>query len=117
MHETFKVASSDDEMMVAQKRRQNLLHVAKMDRLLKEADVSGDGFIQREEFAEVLQKPAVRTWLSAMEIETGDTELLFDFIDNGDEQISSLELVEGIARLKGTARSMDVVALTHRTAH
>jgi hypothetical protein len=117
MHETFKVASSDDELMIVQKRRQNAKHAVKMQRLLQEADVSGDGYIQRDEFVDVMQKPAVRTWLSAMEIEVGDSELLFDLVDNGDEKISANELVEGISRLKGNARSIDLVGLSHRTAH
>lgn len=116
LHETFKVASSDDELMIVQKRRALQKHCDKMQRLLKEADVSGDGFIQREEFREALSKPVVRTWLSAMEVETGDVDLLFDLIDNGDEEISIQELVQGISRLKGGARSIDVVNLTHRAA-
>merc|ERR1719150_2456508 len=87
-----------------------------MHHLLQEADESLDGFIQREELKKVLRKPAVKNWLTAMEIEVGDADLLFDFLDNGDEKLSTEELVNGIARLKGAARSIDVVGLMKRTA-
>mmetsp|Transcript_42899 Transcript_42899/g.121373 ORF Transcript_42899/g.121373 Transcript_42899/m.121373 type:complete len:521 (+) Transcript_42899:2-1564(+) len=116
LHETFKVTSSDDDLMIVQKKRASQKHVLKMQHLLREADDSKDGYIQREELRQVLLRPSVRNWLTAMEIEVGDPDLLFDFLDNGDEQLSCEELVSGIARLKGPARSIDVVSLMRRTA-
>merc|ERR1711920_449139 len=83
MHETFKVASSDDDLMVVQKKRATEKHVMKMRNLLSQADTSNDGIVEREEWREALQRDSVRTWLSAMDIEVGDPDLLFDFLDCG----------------------------------
>merc|ERR1711971_733151 len=63
-----------------------------------------------------LNKPWLKTWLQALDIEAHDPNLLFDFLDNGDGQISAQELVGGIARLKGSARSVDLMALMQRHA-
>lgn len=113
LHETFKVASSDDDLMLVQKQRATKNHVAKMERLFREADTSNDGLIDRDEFKKVLNIDKVRTWLSAMELEVSDPDLLFDFLDDGDENITVAELIDGVARLKGAARNIDVVALMH----
>merc|ERR1712048_557255 len=106
LHETFKVASTDDELMVVQKKRATQKHVMKMKKLLQMADASCDGCIEREELRSVLQKPVMRTWLSAMELEVGDADLLFEFLDNGDEKLTAQELIDGVARLKGVARNI-----------
>eukprot|EP00404_Azadinium_spinosum_P026029 CAMPEP_0180672918 /NCGR_PEP_ID=MMETSP1037_2-20121125/65406_1 /TAXON_ID=632150 /ORGANISM="Azadinium spinosum, Strain 3D9" /LENGTH=240 /DNA_ID=CAMNT_0022702129 /DNA_START=61 /DNA_END=780 /DNA_ORIENTATION=- len=81
--------------------------------LFSEADESGDGFLSREEFQEVLSDTRVKAWLSAMELEVRDAEVLFDLVDDGDHRISAEELVHGFARLKGNARSLDLAILLH----
>mmetsp|Transcript_14543 Transcript_14543/g.45723 ORF Transcript_14543/g.45723 Transcript_14543/m.45723 type:complete len:460 (-) Transcript_14543:20-1399(-) len=113
LHETFKVASSDDDLMLVQKQRATKNHARKMERLFREADTSNDGIIDRDEFKKVLKIDKVRTWLSAMELEVSDPDLLFDFLDDGDEVLTVEELIGGVARLKGSARNIDVVALMH----
>merc|ERR1719491_913502 len=45
LHETFKVASSDDDLMVVQKRRTIAKHRKQMARLFKQADRNGDGVV------------------------------------------------------------------------
>jgi len=115
LYETFKTASSDDELMVVQKKRAQQKHAQKMERLLKEADSSHDGNIQRDEFQNLLKDVTVRTWLAAQEVEAGDAHLLFDLMDDGDHQLTAEELCHGMARLKGAARSIDLVGLMHMT--
>jgi len=117
LHETFKAAASDDELMVVQKRRVQEKHREKMMRLFNAANPAGKGYIRRHQFANLLQDPKVKTWLSAQDIEAGDGLLLFDLMDDGDQKLSALELVQGIARLKGAARSLDVIGLMHMTSH
>jgi len=114
LHETFNVASSDDDLMVVQRARAQKKLKAQMKSFLDQADVSRDGSIQREEFVDILKGEKMQTWLAAMEIEAGDSDTLFNFIDNGDERISAEELTHGVARLRGAARSIDLTALTYR---
>jgi len=110
--ETFRAANSDNDLMIMQKQRQMQRYAAQMDLLFKETDTSGDGFLSWDEFQEVLYDPRVKSWLGSMELEVGDVPLLFGLTDaNVDGVISGPELVHGFARLKGAARSIDVLKL------
>jgi len=53
----------------------------------------------------------LQTWLSTLEIDTYDLEHLFEMLDNGDGQIDVGEFINGMSRVKGWAKSIDVVKL------
>lgn len=111
MQETFKVAGSDDKIMMRQRDREKKLHTKKMKRLFEHADESGDGILDMEEFIQVLENPSVRTWLAAQDLSINSNEAaanLFRLLDDGDAALTAMELVEGVARLKGPAKSMDL---------
>eukprot|EP00811_Abedinium_folium_P025316 NODE_3608_length_2011_cov_11.580679.p1 GENE.NODE_3608_length_2011_cov_11.580679~~NODE_3608_length_2011_cov_11.580679.p1 ORF type:complete len:580 (-),score=123.24 NODE_3608_length_2011_cov_11.580679:270-2009(-) len=114
MHETFCVAASDDDLMVVQKTRAMNRHVEKMQLLIRHLDTSADGKIDRNEFMMVMEDKRLKTWLASMEVEVGNLNLLFDILDNGDGKITLSELVRGMARLKGPARSIDLVCVSVR---
>eukprot|EP00929_Paragymnodinium_shiwhaense_P040677 TRINITY_DN21205_c0_g1_i1.p1 TRINITY_DN21205_c0_g1~~TRINITY_DN21205_c0_g1_i1.p1 ORF type:complete len:587 (-),score=93.07 TRINITY_DN21205_c0_g1_i1:154-1914(-) len=112
--ETFRVASSDDGIMMMHKERQIATHTRRMEKLLIEGDESQDGYLSLDEFQDLLSDPRVKKWLVAQEIEVKDVALAFKMIDDsGDGRVSAEELVRGFARLKGTARSMDMVSIIH----
>jgi len=119
IQETFKVATSDDHIMLINKDRSVLRHARQMDKLFHGLDLSNDGVLTREEFANIVHSPSVKHWLSALELDVVDAHLLFDLVDDGDEEVTATELREGIARLKGTARSIDVNATLYesKSAH
>merc|ERR1712038_2229406 len=108
MQETFRAAATNDRIMMMQKTRAASAHVHKMRRLFQQADTSGDGYINLDEFKTVLSDTSVRLWLASMDMEVGDAERLFLLIDNGDGLISADELIAGVSRLKGSARSIDL---------
>jgi len=114
IQETFKVAASDDEMMIKQKNRQIRMHAANMDRFFKEADESGDGFLSYGEFRRITQDVRVKTWMAAMDFDTSNAQLVFDLLDDGDHKLSAEEVVQGVAKLKGSARSIDLMALKYQ---
>lgn len=111
LHETFKVASTDDELMIMQKNRQIAKNVEKMQQLFEEADESGDGYLSANEFVEVMNDPRVKSWLSAMDLDVRDAESMFALVDDGDRKVSAYELVAGFGRLKGGAKSLDMNTL------
>eukprot|EP00929_Paragymnodinium_shiwhaense_P102043 TRINITY_DN65249_c0_g1_i1.p1 TRINITY_DN65249_c0_g1~~TRINITY_DN65249_c0_g1_i1.p1 ORF type:complete len:673 (-),score=140.40 TRINITY_DN65249_c0_g1_i1:152-2170(-) len=113
LHETLRTAASNDDVMIMQKDRQIRNHLKKMTQLFKEADESGDGELSLDEFQNVMTDPRVRTWLAAQELEISDVELLFNLLDTGRGVLSAEELVVGFARLKGPARSLDMLTLLH----
>jgi len=116
IQETFKVATTDDRVMMMSKERAKKIHADKMALLFAAADLDGDGVIDFEEFHRALADTEVRTWLSAMELEVRDEGALFSLLDlDGDGHISHQELLEGVAQLKGGARSYEVCSLSHNT--
>jgi len=112
LQETFKVAATDDMIMVRQKKRQGETIRKKMDKLFEALDHSGDGVLDYSEFEIIASQPEVKLWLGSMDIETDDIQTLFNLIDQDHSGfISPDELCTRIARLKGAARSIDVMAL------
>lgn len=111
MQETFKVAKTDNRNMVRQKQRDMETHFQKMKMFFNQSDVSGDGMINFEEFVNVVSQQEAQLWLSAMELDEKDHRLLFSLLDNGDGQIELDELVKGVGRLKGAAKSIDVIRI------
>jgi len=109
--ETFKTASTDDELMALQAKRTQAHHAAKMKRFLREADIDGDGLLEADEFKSYLHAEAA--WLAAQGLDEHDDDLLFNLLDDGDGKLEPIEVTKGIARLKGPARSIDVVSLLH----
>jgi len=112
MQETFSAIEIDDSIMVAKKRRADKAHSKKMLRLFKHADKDDQGFLSRSGLRRVLRSPAIRTWLSSMNLDCTDSDLLFDLIDvAGVGRITLEDLEHGVASLRGPARSIDVKAL------
>jgi hypothetical protein len=117
MQETFKAAALDDNIMVRQRSRAAEIHRDKMTRLFKSVDTSDDGLISLREFADFFRDKELKLWLTALECpiasNVSEVEKIFAFLDTDcDGQISLAELVQGVAHLKGTARSWDVAFLT-----
>jgi len=110
IQETFRVAAGDDHIMMHSKERAARLHRAKMEKLVLAGDISSDGTLDRQEFSELLTVPEVRTWLAAMELDVKDGDYLFAMMDqNHDGRLTVAELVEGVGRCKGLARSLDLM--------
>merc|ERR1712137_1009194 len=74
---------------------------------------SGDGLVSLEEFRELFRDKQLKMWLAAQDIEVQDAGLLFDLIDDGDGELSCAELLFGMSRLKGPARSLDLYGMMH----
>jgi hypothetical protein len=108
MQETFRVASTDDNIMVRTKRRALNMHKGKMENLFVIADADGSGRIHRGEFKAVLAHKSIATWLASMDMDLGDADMLFDLLKGEDDMIDVDELIKGMGRLKGAARSLDM---------
>lgn len=111
LQETFKVATSDDEILIMQREKARTKLSRKMHALFAECDDTGDGTVSWEEFRDIIEDQRVRTWLSAMELDVRDARDLFVLLDDGDHQISAEELVKGVSRLKGPSRALDMALL------
>jgi hypothetical protein len=117
MHETFKVAATDDNIMVAQKMRAKKVHREKMQRLFEMADQDGSMTLDRDEFAQICEDKTLKTWLASMELDIQDSNFVFSLITGvekheeveGEEEVLGLDqLVNYMSQLKGPARQMQL---------
>eukprot|EP00928_Gymnodinium_smaydae_P066204 TRINITY_DN49249_c0_g1_i1.p1 TRINITY_DN49249_c0_g1~~TRINITY_DN49249_c0_g1_i1.p1 ORF type:complete len:151 (+),score=37.74 TRINITY_DN49249_c0_g1_i1:147-599(+) len=122
MQETFKASSLDDTVMVRQKKRAQKILKDKLFRFFAEADWNQDGQISRAEFVEICEDGDIRAWLSSLDLDVQQTATVFDLMDtDGDGTITVSELLENFGRLRGPARSMDLlhtmrfIGATHRS--
>mmetsp|Transcript_71377 Transcript_71377/g.185321 ORF Transcript_71377/g.185321 Transcript_71377/m.185321 type:complete len:537 (-) Transcript_71377:105-1715(-) len=113
LKDTLAVAANDADMMIREKAREKKAYAAKLLEFFHAADTSGDGKITFLEFEEFLADPRVVTYLATLELDASETENLFSMLDDGDGSVTAEEFVEGAVRLKGVARSQDVVAMMH----
>jgi len=108
VQQTMKTASSDEELAFKQKEKDIAAYARKVRRLFQTMDDSNDGAISLEEFSKLVTSPKLKFWMSQLELEYHDLLSLFEFLDNGDEQITLQEFIEGASRLRGHAKALDV---------
>lgn len=107
------MASYDDTIMMRTKQKAMQNHIKKMQLLFEEADTSEDGKIDLDEFKEILADSELKAWLGAMELDIRDVseawELLQDDCNDRSGGLTAEQLVLGVARLQGTAKSLDLM--------
>jgi len=110
IQQTMKVAQQDHEVMIAMKTKEKDKYAKELQNLFKQLDTSGDGLVTWAELQEVFSNPKLKIWMSILEIDSTDLEGLFRSIDvNGDGGITCDELLAGASRIKGNAKSIDIV--------
>eukprot|EP00811_Abedinium_folium_P028874 NODE_4505_length_1883_cov_5.449317.p1 GENE.NODE_4505_length_1883_cov_5.449317~~NODE_4505_length_1883_cov_5.449317.p1 ORF type:complete len:571 (-),score=140.50 NODE_4505_length_1883_cov_5.449317:169-1764(-) len=114
LHETFRVAASDDDLMIVQKMRATQKLAKNMKYLLCSLDRSHDGAVDRAEFLSLMSDERLKVWLMAMDVEVENVDVLFDMLANGADLITVEGFIKGISRLRGPARSIDLVAVAAR---
>lgn len=108
VQQTMKMANSDEELAFRQKEKETASYARKVRKLFQHMDDSGDGALNVEEFAKLVSSPKLNFWMSQLELEYHDLLSLFEFMDNGDGQITLTEFIEGSTRLRGSAKALDV---------
>lgn len=112
LQETFKVAATDDLIMVRQKKRAAAVFQTKMSRLFDALDSDGDGFLDYNEFVVIAGHPEVKHWLASMDIETDDLQTLFACVDvSKTGKVSVEDFLQQIPRMRGPVRTFDLLAL------
>jgi len=108
VQQTIKTASSDEELAFKQKERDIAMYTRKVKNLFNTLDTSGDGCIDQEEFGKLVKHPMLKFWMSQLELEYHDLLSLFEYLDNGDGEITLREFIEGATRLRGSAKALDI---------
>ncbi|CAK9011316.1 Sodium channel protein 60E (Drosophila ion channel 60) (Drosophila sodium channel 1) (Protein smell-impaired 60E) (Sodium channel 2) (DmNav2) [Durusdinium trenchii] len=119
LKETFSAAENDDKIRMRNTEKKRNQHIKKMQSLFEAADETGDGVLDRDEFIQVMSDPEIVNWLAAMDLQIADPNALFEMVqgdlaesEKSEGTINAEQLVMGVSRLKGAARSTDMHTLT-----
>jgi len=113
LKQTLQIAGDDDEMMINEQAKRKHTYMNKLNNIFQMVDTQGKGTLSLDEFQTVMADSKVRSWLQVLEIEVHDASSLFHLLDDGDGEVTYDEFLKGVMRLKGQARSIDVVAIMH----
>eukprot|EP00931_Biecheleriopsis_adriatica_P108061 TRINITY_DN8239_c0_g1_i2.p1 TRINITY_DN8239_c0_g1~~TRINITY_DN8239_c0_g1_i2.p1 ORF type:complete len:569 (-),score=102.52 TRINITY_DN8239_c0_g1_i2:198-1904(-) len=109
MQETMKSAHADDTIMMRTAEKLKKMHVAKMREFLAHSDYDGDGKISIQEWKNCLQNQYVHHWFAGQGLSLKDADRIFALLEtDGDGKLSADELVQGVSRLQGSCKSLDM---------
>lgn len=109
---TMQVADQDAEKVMNDLMKKKKAYIRKLRAVFQAMDVSQDGNLNWSEFRHIITNPDVKTWCSILELEVADAEMLFELLDDdGSGDVSYDEFLNGVTRLKGQARSLDLVSV------
>jgi len=109
MCETLRVANNNDQIIRLQNNRRKRHLSDTMNKLFAAADESGDGNVDLDEFLLIWGDETVKTWLAGQELVINDPRKFFYELAGEDHTISAEEMIAGVSRLKGNAKSIDLV--------
>jgi len=115
LKDTLAVASSDTEMIVMEQTKKKQMLLSKLEQAFKAIDMSGDGKLSKDEFLAFIAHSGMRSWLQTMELPVDDASALFGMLADSSGEVSYDDFLKGVIRLKGQARSMDVVRILFAT--
>lgn len=110
----IELAKRDRTALLDKMFKDNETQQAHLLGLVQALDQDGDESITAEEFKKGLQKPEVRDFISAMQVEISDAEKFFAMLDeDGSGEVDLVEFVTGMQRLRGEAKSVDIHMMLH----
>eukprot|EP00931_Biecheleriopsis_adriatica_P073339 TRINITY_DN47641_c0_g1_i1.p1 TRINITY_DN47641_c0_g1~~TRINITY_DN47641_c0_g1_i1.p1 ORF type:complete len:630 (+),score=105.82 TRINITY_DN47641_c0_g1_i1:275-1891(+) len=81
-------------------------------RIFHEADADEQGSLTFNQFKEHLENPWVKAYFSGLEIDPGEAAIIFTLMDtNCNGRVSVDEFIDGTMKLKGSAKSVDLLGL------
>merc|ERR1712039_85378 len=101
----------DRDLVIQGEMKRNEAFLAEMKGIFEEADTDNSKRISWLEFKEYLKNPEVKAYLSTQQLDTYDARQLFNILECDDQEVGVEDFVMGCMRLKGMAKSVDVVAL------
>lgn len=117
---TIANSDKDQQMIIQMELEKKGEYIDKLQAFYDEMDDNQDGQISYEEFCHHVNNPEMRAFATSMEIDVLDAKQFFCILsDNGRRCVDVETFVVGCIKLKGAARSMDLMDLVyqHRAAH
>eukprot|EP00929_Paragymnodinium_shiwhaense_P024892 TRINITY_DN15193_c0_g1_i1.p1 TRINITY_DN15193_c0_g1~~TRINITY_DN15193_c0_g1_i1.p1 ORF type:complete len:709 (-),score=183.55 TRINITY_DN15193_c0_g1_i1:1254-3380(-) len=86
-------------------------------RIFEEADADESGTLSFKELCIHLQEPRVRAYFAGLDIDPSEARTIFTLLDtDGSGELTFEELLSGTMKLKGKARSIDMISLMYDSA-
>lgn len=130
LHETFRVAKTDSELMIRGKMREHKVFSDKMASLFRLIDTDGNGKLSKTEFEKAFENERAALYLGALGLDYKDTEELWRLVmqevgrtpgecttPRGTPAVSTVDLEQAFAKIRGDARSIDVVMVLQQVSY
>jgi len=112
IQQTIQMAQRDHDVMIRQQEKQAKTLTSELKSVFACLDTSGDGLLSFNELLAIEQQPELKFWLNALDIDTSDLQGLFRLLDtDGDGEVTFDEFFQGAIRMKGTAKSVDMLTI------
>jgi len=109
---TIAQSEQDTQMAIQLELDKKDMYIKRLQAFYDKMDYNQDGFITYDEFCTHLNDPEVRAFASCLDIEVVDTKQFFCILSNNGTRAVDLEtFVVGCIKLRGMAKSMDLMDL------
>lgn len=115
LKETLETTAHDAEIAIESHLHAGSKFSDKLKTLFRAFDADGDGLLTPQEWESALTVPYVQHYLQILDVRIADCHRLFSILDDGDGQITISEFCDGLKRVKGQARAVDMVVLQNNT--
>jgi Ca2+-binding EF-hand superfamily protein len=112
----IELGRRDRTTMMEKQREEDADKETHLITLLTMMDADGDQMITFDEFSESLERQDVCDYISALEVEISDAKLFFQMLDkDGSGTVDIMEFMNGMRKLRGDAKSVDVHMMVHES--
>jgi Ca2+-binding EF-hand superfamily protein len=111
----FAIAKDDQEQAAKMNERNKIRELKSLSELFQEIDIDGSGKLTKKEFVTALGNPRVTHKLLLLEMTKEDLTEAWELLDDGDGELDITEFASGLRRMKGEAKSKDVLDTVRRT--
>jgi voltage-gated sodium channel len=117
LRETFAAANSDKDMVLEEQIRGKKVQKENLQALFSKIDLDGTGRIKLDELQKALKDPRSATWMQILDVDVYEVVQLFQLLDkDGDGMVTFDEFSKGIMRLRGGAKSIDLISVLRQNA-
>merc|ERR1712187_472915 len=112
LKETLHNAGADADTMIQDHIMKKAAYREKLREAFEAIDVMGVGEISQDDFEFIITLPKVQALMAVLDLEIHDGSTIFQMLEeDNDGTLTYPEFLEGIMRLKGSARQLDVVSI------
>lgn len=110
----IEFAQSDENAVIQEEMEKKGQHIRRFRRFFELIDTDRSGDITYEEFCANLSSPSLQAFATSLGIDILDAKEFFEVLSRSGEQAVDIEtFVVGCIKLKGHARSLDLIELSH----